>query len=107
MTINVEAAAWDVVRAAGRMLDHWAESSGQVRNNDLWQPLHQAADRLRLELETSDTAETLLAAYLAAATEDGALTEASTGELEDALAAATLVSAHVQRELEARGGERG
>jgi hypothetical protein len=107
MSINVDAAAWDVVNAAGRMLDRWAESSEQVRNRDLWQPLHQAADRLRLELETSETAETLLAVYLAAATEDGSLEAAPDADLKAAYAAAALVTVHVQWETERRGGGRG
>lgn len=35
----------NLVRAADRMRDRWAECDEATRNRDLWRPLHDAADR--------------------------------------------------------------
>lgn len=47
---TVADAARILVEAADRMRDRWAEATPDVRDNDLWRPLHDAADSVRQAL---------------------------------------------------------
>ena len=50
--VELVACAWDLVQAADRMRDRWAEMvDPEARNRELWTPLHRAADSLREHLE--------------------------------------------------------
>ncbi len=42
---QLRAALEDIVCAADRMRDRWAEADQETRTRDLWRPLHDAADR--------------------------------------------------------------
>jgi hypothetical protein len=55
LSADFQRAAENVVGAAGRMLDQWAERSDDpTRNRDLWTPLHRAADELGELLDSAD-----------------------------------------------------
>jgi hypothetical protein len=51
----LRAAVEQLLIAQGKMLDRWAEADEAARC-ELWQALHDAADRVRDVLDTSDTA---------------------------------------------------
>ena len=87
--MSVGLCAWDLVNAAERLRDRWAESSDEVRNADLWQPLHAASDRLREALQAEEDAETMLAVFLAWRHGGTALAAAPDGEI---MAAGKLAS---------------
>lgn len=49
-TAAVAEATRQLVAAADRMRDQWAEATPEVRRDDLWAPLHRAADAARAAL---------------------------------------------------------
>lgn len=55
MSPDVIAQAWQLVYAAGRMSDGWAEGDDAVRKT-LWRNLHASADVLRETLEQPSSA---------------------------------------------------
>ncbi len=46
----------DLVQRVDRVRDHWAEATPEVRDRDLWTPMHESADRLRDALRALDGA---------------------------------------------------
>lgn len=52
----IRTAAVALMTRAENMRIEWAESDPDVRNRDLWQPLHEAADNLREALERDGAA---------------------------------------------------
>jgi hypothetical protein len=53
--VEIRNCAWDLVRAADKMRDDWAETTDpDQRNRELWTPLHRAAETLRDRLEVTD-----------------------------------------------------